>query len=392
MGWKVSGVMDQRSQFVFRAMDPTSSIAALCREFGISRKTGYKWISRYKEHGRAGLNDLSRRPKTFPNATAPEVVLEIVHQRVTHPTWGPKKIHAVLMRCYPKRDVPARSTIARILKLGGFVDSPSRRRKKGGTDRRKIVSPSAPNDLWTVDYKGWWRTRDGARCDPLTVRDEQSRYILDIRATASNTYRAVRDAFENIFERNGLPKAILTDNGVPFAASYSLAKLTRLSAWWKALGIEVVRIDPGRPQQNGAHERMHRDIRAELERYQARDIPSQQAAFDDWRYEFNVERPHEALEMRTPAEVYRTSTRLYTGKPPLVDYPDDFVVRTVSSKGFVRWRKNRRFLSDSLTGWPVGFQLGGDNTLSIWFTDLCLGVTDAAFRRPLAPRDSIQLD
>ena len=384
MTWKVTCVMEQRLAFVTRALDPNCSMRELCREFGISPKTGYKWLKRFRDRGREGLRDLSRRPKSLPAAISSELTCEIVRLRNDHPTWGPKKLHALLLRSMPKREVPSQRTIARVLARAGLVQLQPRRRGRKRTTSREAITPEGPNDLWTVDFKGWWKTRDGRRCEPLTIRDDWSRYVLDIRATRVIKIDLAREAFEEAFTRYGLPKAIRSDNGVPFACTRSLARMTRLSAWWKALGIELDRIDPGCPQQNGAHERMHKDIRAELQKLSAWDLAQQQQAFDRWREEFNLHRPHEALGMKTPAEFYEISTRPYSAKPPLIVYPDHFRVRRVSRKGEIRIGGRRGyFVSTALAFWPVGVEQESNDRLRFWFSDLCLGTTDASLRNPI---------
>ena len=276
--------------------------------------------------------------------------------------------------------------MAKILQRVGLVEPRSKPRGQKHTAGRDFVTPEGPNDLWTVDYKGWWKTLDGRRCEPLTIRDEWSRFILDIRATTMATTETARNIFDEVFRRYGLPKAIRSDNGAPFACTRSPARLSRLSAWWKALGIELERIDPGRPQQNGSHERMHKDIRAELETLlRSTDLSAQQPAFDRWRREFNTERPHEALDMRTPAEGYRLSTRPYTGKTPEPLYPNHFLQRRVRPKGDITLKTKRYFLSESLAGWDVGIEECSTNTLRFWFADLCLGTTDSTLTKPLQP-------
>jgi len=384
MAWKVTCVMDQRLEFVTYALDPTNSMSDLCMRFGISRKTGYKWLHRFLARGRDGLRDLSCRPKRLPRITKPEIVCEIVRLRLERPTWGPKKLRALLLRSLPKTGVPSQSTIARVLERVGLVQPQPRHRGRKRTASRDAVTPKGPNDLWTVDFKGWWKTRDGYRCHPLTIRDEWSRFILDIRATPKINMTSVRKVFEEVFTRYGLPGAIRSDNGVPFAFTRSLARMTKLSAWWKALGIELDRIDPGKPQQNGSHERMHKDIRAELQALRAINITEQQKAFDHWRNDFNVYRPHEALDMNTPIESYEISTRPYTGKTPEIVYPKHFVVRQVTRRGEIGLNGRRGYyVSEALAGWTIGVERKSKDTLYFWFSDLWLGTTDIALSRPL---------
>jgi len=382
MPWKTVDVMDQRKRFVLRALDPTTRMAELCREFGIARRTGYKWVKRFKEHGEKGLEDLTRRPRGSPSKTPGELQLEVVKLRLEHPTWGPKKLRELLKRRLGRRRVPAASTIAKILGEVGLVQPRRPRRPRTDPGSSERVTPERPNDLWTVDFKGWWRTRDGKRCEPLTIRDDWSRFVLDIRAMQSTATESVRPVFEDAFSRYGLPAVIRSDNGSPFASTRSVARLTKLSAWWTALGIQLDTIDPGSPQQNGAHERMHKDLACEIERQPGRDVRAQQSSLDDWRFIFNTERPHEALNMKTPAEIYVPSTQTYSGQRPEVVYPEHFGVRTVSKGGRIKIQGKSCFLSEALASWQVGLEPDQDH-LKIWFAELCLGVTDCLFSVPL---------
>lgn len=383
--------MDERCRFVLAVLAPEANISALCREFGVSRKTGYKWIHRFQEGGLARLSDRSRRPHSNPFEVSAEMVAEIVRWRLYHHTWGPKKLRAVLLRRYTAREVPAVSTIARILRRCSLI-KPRKRRRRHKDLLWQRIEPQAPNDLWTVDFKGWWHTQDSRRCEPLTVRDEYSRLVLDIRAMTSTATKAVQEAFAQIFERYGLPKAIRTDNGPPFALAHSLRGLTRLSAWWVALGIRLERIELGHPEQNGGHERLHKDIRQELQVVQAEDLNHQQEIFDLWRMEFNCERPHEALGMRTPAQVHRPSPQRFTSEKPEIVYPSAFEVRVVRHHGEIKFGGQLRFISEALAGWKVGIERTPDEKLRIWFADLCLGVTDRYFRFAIRPEREEELN
>ena len=269
MPWEEQPIVNQREEFVLRALEPGANIAALCREAGISRKTGYKWINRFKEKGRVGLQDLSRRPRNSPLRASGEAALQVIELRQAHPTWGPKKLHAILLRASDLDEVPSVRTIARIIDRAGLVKKRKRRRQPAAPTDAPNAVQAVPNDLWTVDFKGWWRTRDGRRAEPLTVRDGASRYLLCAELMESTAGAAVRPVFERLFQRYGLPSAIQVDNGAPFASTRSRAGLTTLSAWWVSLGIEVIRGRPGHPQDNGGHERMHLDVRYEVE-----DVPA----------------------------------------------------------------------------------------------------------------------
>ncbi|MCP4409940.1 MAG: transposase, partial [Gammaproteobacteria bacterium] len=290
MPWQEAITVKLREEFVLKALEPYSNVSELCRAYGISRKTGYKWIKRFREGGIEGLADRSRRPHTSPLRASGEVVLRVIELRRRHKTWGPKKLRVVLLRSIPQRDAPSVRTIARILKRAGLVRPIGRPRGRNvsmaPTERPEVVATS-PNELWTVDFKGWWRTRDGKRAEPLTVRDAHSRYVICAKLLESTKAHPVQSVFKGLFEHYGLPKAILVDNGAPFVSMHSRAGLTSLSAWWVALGIQMVRGRPGHPQDNGGHERMHLDLRFEVEDIAADNLEMQREVLEDWRQRFN---------------------------------------------------------------------------------------------------------
>jgi transposase InsO family protein len=260
MPWKEHRTVDRREEFVLRAKEADSNVAELCREHGISRKTGYKWLSRFETRGIEGLRDMSRRPRRVVQTTG-ELVLRIQELRRAHLRWGPKKLRVLLVREFKEKDVPSVKTVGRILQRLGEPRL-RRARRPPLPERRAVadVTVAKPNDLWTVDFKGWWKTRNGERCEPLTVRDAFSRFVLCMKVMASPGIAGVRTAFEQLFQQWGLPKAIRADNGSPFGCTRARAGLTQLSAWWVALGIEVIFGRPGHPEDNGAHERLHGDV------------------------------------------------------------------------------------------------------------------------------------
>ena len=301
--------MNQRKEFVLKAMH-TNNFRQLGAEYGISPKTGYKWRERFWEYGLAGMNELSRRPQGHAKELGESVVCEIVRLKGAHPSWGPRKLRKVYERIHGA--VPSESTFKRVLRRAGLVQA-RRLRKRGQSGRLFSGRPAtAPNAVWTVDFKGWWRVAEGRRCEPLTVRDQCTRYVLEIRAVPDARSQTVRHCFERLFERHGLPGALRSDNGAPFASDSAVLGLSKLSAGWVALGIDLERGRPGCPQDNGGHERLHLDIQREL---RGRDLLEQQAGFDEWRRIFNHERPHEALGLKCPAELYEPSARKYEGTP-----------------------------------------------------------------------------
>ena len=365
--------MKLRHEFVLKALEPFANIAALSREYGISRKTAYKWIKRFKEQGVVGLEDISRRPHGSPLRASGDVVLKILELRTQYPRWGPKKLRVVLERSVDEEEVPSVRTIARVLERAGLV---TRRRKKPPLVGRPLDAPQVdcetPNDWWTVDFKGWWSSRDGARCEPLTVRDAASRYVLCAQLMESTRAGPVRAEFERTFDLNGLPKVIQVDNGSPFASTRARLGMTSLSAWWVSLGIRVVRGRPSHPEDNGGHERMHLDMRYDVEDVGASSVEAQQRRLDEWRHEFNHVRPHEALGQRVPADLYSRSPRRFCG-PRLPSYPSHLVVRTVSTSGRCRYRGNLVRIGQGFRGYDVGIELVDQATIRVQFYELDLG-------------------
>lgn len=379
MTWKVKSVLEQRERFALESLAPRINFARLCREYGISRKTGYKWRKRFKERGLEGLRDRSRRPERCPKETTAEMVEAVVRCRVAHETWGPKKIVHVL-----GESSPSERTIARILERTGLSKPWPKRPKASALPKAMLSEPERPNDLWTVDFKGWWRTQDETRCEPLTVRDGFSRYLLCTRLVPSLSIECVEPIFAELFNRFGLPSAIRSDNGNPFANTKALAALTKLSAGWIALGIRRELTDPGKPQQNGGHERMHLDLAREVESRAAVNVILQQEKLEQWRIEFNEIRPHEALGFKTPSEVYRASSRRLPAEPQGLVYPSDFEVRKVRTNGSIKYLQRSCFVSEALAGWPLGLEVHRDR-LRAWFADVLLGQTDIRFETPLQP-------
>src|SRR5438093_10187728 len=369
MPWKKSEPMEERMEFAVRAMQ-TLNFRALCQQYGISTKTGYKWKERFWRKGLAGMAEESRRPKSYSEQLAEEEVCEIVRLKLAHMSWGPRKIRELYLRRHG--EVASESTFKRVLERAALTQKRRRRRAPEAGRLSNGREAAALNQVWTVDFKGWWRNGD-KRCEPLTVRDEYSRYLLEVRAVEDARSETVRKSFERIFERHGLPEAIRSDNGSPFASKHGPWGLSRLSAWWVALGIDLERGRPGHPQDNAAHERMHQDISHELEALGE----SAQEAMDIWRQSFNYERPHEALLMRCPGELYRVSERKYEGTPEDLDYPQ-MCSRRVSAQGAIKLDGQTLFLSSALAGWSVGLKPIPQERMEVWFGPLLLGEVDLA--------------
>lgn len=363
--------MNERVEFVLRAVQ-TDNFRGLCREYGISAKTGYKWKERFVLHGLSGVSEESRRPRSSPGGLSERVVCEIIRLKERHRTWGPRKVRAVYARTHV--GVPSESSFKRVLDRAGLTE---KRRVSSREEGGRLYSgrrAEKANEVWTVDFKGWWYGVEGRRCEPLTVRDEFSRYVLEVRALANSRTESVRECFERLFGRHGLPGAIRSDNGAPFAQVQSLLGLTKLSAWWLALGIDLERGRPGCPQDNGAHERFHLDVARDLE---ARRLGETQAVLDEWRETFNEERPHEALGMRVPAEVFCASERRYMGTPEDLEY-EGMDRRRIQSHGGIIWAGQKIFITTALQGWSVGLKQMGEGLWNVWFGRLLLGQLEDA--------------
>ena len=364
--------MSEKLQFVERATKG-EKVAALCREFGVCRETGHKWIKRFKERGYEGLEERSRRPKTTPLATAEELVIATLQAREAHPRWGPYKLHVLLRRRFGEQ-TPSKRTIARILHRANKVRERRKHAPMSIVDRAPAVAALAPNDVWTVDFKGWWRTLNGDRCEPLTVRDAHSRFLLAV-VVCSTKKRDVRVVFERLFRRYGVPNAIQCDNGVPFVSVQARAGLSSLSAWWVSLGIRVVRSRPGCPQDNGGHERMHSDVRADVQARPAATREEQQRVIDRWRQEFNHVRPHQALGGKTPAEVYKVGERRRP-IPKSYVYPRHFYVGRVTISGLLHFRGDVVRVGAPLGGLHLGIEVVDALHLRLWLHDIDLGIVE----------------
>ena len=376
MPWKEAYVKDLRAEFVLRSIRREMPFRALCAEYGISTKTGYKWRDRFLEVGVAGLEDESRRPHGSPNQLGDERVCELIKLKTRHPSWGPKKIRELLRRGGGGSKTPSLSTVKRVLDRAGLVEHRRRRRTEQCGRIENPGTAEGPNDVWTVDFKGNWYSTNCKRIEPLTVRDDYSRYVLCVEVLKDNQTQTVRRRFEKLFEVYGLPQTIRSDNGAPFASTRSPLGLTRLSSWWVALGISLDRIKPGCPSQNGGHERMHRDIAWEVEGSVEGEIRKHQAALETWRHTFNHERPHEALDMRVPADVYRKSSRPFkSGQIDLV-YPPEYLVRRASRTGSISISACSIRISLAVSGWDLGLLPIGEQVFSLWFGPLHLGIIE----------------
>jgi transposase InsO family protein len=368
MAWKTSSVMDEKLRFVFEYERDEQSMTELCRQRGISRETGYVWLRRFRHYGVAGLLELDRAPHCHRNQTAEAVERAVLELREAHMRWGPRKLKRILERDRPERVWPATSTIGEIVKRAGLV-VPRKKRRRTEAYTQPLAHANQSNRVWCADFKGWFRAGDGTRIDPLTITDAFSRYLLRSQAVEKTDTERVRAIFEAAFREYGLPEAIRTDNGAPFASS-AVGGLSRLAVWWIKLGITPERIQAGHPEQNGRHERMHRTLKLEVSA--ADNWRAQQRELDRFRHDFNQVRPHEALGMQTPASVYEPSPQPYPACVPVVEYPDTMRVRTVKSHGHFRWSKHDVFLSEVLWGEPIGLLPDDDGVYTVHFAHLPL--------------------
>jgi len=371
MPWSDSSPMDLKTQFVADYLRQMLSISELSRQYNISRKTAYKWIDRYLKEGGSGLVDRSRRPRACPHQTPTKLVEAILEARRLHPTWGAKKLLKILSDRQPNSDWPARTTVCDLLMRHGLSKKPRRRRLIGHPGKPTSII-SAPNQIWSADFKGHFKTRDGHYCYPLTVTDNFSRYLLGCQALLTTSGADAKPVFRRLFQEFGLPERMRSDNGVPFA-TVSLARLSTLSAWFIRLGIIPELIEPGKPQQNGRHERMHRTLKAEATRPPAANCRTQQRTFNRFRLEFNNERPHEALALETPASLYQPSPRAFPAKLPPLEYPAHFETRYVSHNGGIRWNCAWVNVSITCAGEYVGLEEIDNGIWNVYFGPLKLG-------------------
>jgi len=376
MTWKETCPMDERVRFVGDVLKGERSMSEVCALYGISRKTGYKWLGRYEAAGASGLQERSHAPLHQPHAVDQVMVQRLLMARRQHPSWGPRKLLVWLQRRDTKPDThwPAASTVGEILTRHGLVTARKRTRRAPGHSSA-LGNPDTPNALWCTDFKGQFRTGDTRYCYPLTLTDAHSRYLLLCRGVLRPDTESVWSWFEHAFREYGLPLAIRSDNGPPFAST-GLGGLSRLSVWWIKLGILPERITPGCPQQNGRHERMHRTLKRECTQPAAASLRAQQRAFNRFVAEYNDERPHEALAQRPPASVYVPSTRAYPRKVPPMCYPDSYTVRHPCHSGQIKWHGQFVYVSQLLVGEPVGLYQIDEHTWRVYFGMLLLGLLD----------------
>jgi putative transposase len=374
MPWPSESPVLVRERFALSALAGGESFTRICRQFHIARSTGYKWLRRYRERGRSGLQERSRRPLRSPRRIRSRWLKALRQLRRRHSYWGPRKLRARLRALHPRAHLPSVRTLARWLQRLGLV-SLKRRRLRHGPWLKRVWRKVArrPNDVWTIDFKGWIRIRDGSRIDPLTVRDLKSRFILDIRLLAHQTYEAVRPALQRVFRRYGLPRAIRVDNGPPFGRPGPRG-LSRLAVWWRHLGIKVDYGRPAHPQDNAAHEQMHSVYQTEVLDHPADHRALLQWRSNRWRIQYNHIRPHEALGLRPPAQLYQPSPRLLPRKLLTRIYPSRWLTRKVNRNGRLYWMGRLRFVGEAFSGEQIGLCPAPKGTWKVFLGQDLLGV------------------
>jgi putative transposase len=374
MPWRESCAMDERMGFISEHLSELLTMTELCARYAVSRKTGYKWLERYRLEGAAGLRERGRGPLGHGRATPEHLADAIVGLRRERPSWGPRKIVAKLTARQPEAHWPAPSTAGEILKRAGLVCG-RRLRRRAPPRLGELTAPQYANHVWNVDHKGWVRLGDGARAEPLTMTDGFSRYLISLTATGSTSQAEARPLFDRAFRDYGLPEIIRSDNGAPFAST-GVSGLTALSAWWIKLGIKHERIDPGHPQQNGRHERFHLTL-LEAMRPASANRAAQARRFAAFAHDYNEERPHEALGQKPPASLYKPSRRIMPRRLPEPDYPVEAAVRKVRSNGEIKWRGDLIHIAGALVGEAVAVEETQAGQWQVRFFDAPIGVIDS---------------
>ena len=374
MPWRITEPMYERAKFCLAFVEGGYSMTELCERFGISRKTGYKWLRRFESAGLTGLDDQSRAPRSIPHKTPRVVEDALVELRKKHDDWGARKLIDVLRRRKPELRMPSASTATELLRRRGLVKSRRCQKKPQHPGARPLIAEAA-NDVWTADFKGEFRLGNRHYCYPLTVCDAHSRFLLACDGHSSTAHSRAQGSFESIFKAFGLPRAIRTDNGCPFATQ-ALSGLSRLSLYWMKLGIRHDRINPGSPQENPRHERMHRALKSATTRPPAFNLGAQQRRFDEFRHVYNEVRPHEGIGMATPSSLYEPSIRELPSTLPKPDYLGHMEIRRVSSGGTIKFKSHVLFLSDVLEGEQIALEEVDDGLWSIYFYNTLLARLD----------------
>jgi putative transposase len=385
MPWKETCPMDERVEFIGVYLSGTVPVTDLCAAAGISRKTAYKWIRRYEREGPRGLYERSRARHTQVHRTSADQVERIKEVRKQH-RWGPRKLKDRLQTLWPDEHWPAASTIGTILDREGLIKPRPKPRPKATPSPHPLIEPQAPNELWTIDFKGQFRMGNRHLCFPLTLVDDYSRFILRCDGVSKVSREQILPGLIKAFRLYGMPQTIRSDNGPPFATN-GIAGLSKLGIWWKKLGIHQERIHPGHPEENGRHERMHRSLKAEALPVIQPNMRQQQRVFDQWRSDFNDIRPHEGLNDRKPAQVYTHSERAFSEAAQVVTYPSDHTIRMVRQNGSIKWHSKLIFVGHALVGEPLGLEQIEEQRYNVYFADLKVGIMDTELMKvlPMCP-------
>jgi transposase InsO family protein len=387
--WKELNIVDERRAFIAEWLKRKEGFGELCDTYGISRKTGYKWVQRFYDGGISGLLDRSRRPHRLVNKVSEEIEEVVVKARERYPTWGPKKLKAWLAKQDPETRWPAESTIGALLKRRGLVLN-RRKRTRTPHQTQPLAAATEPNAVWTTDFKGAYRVA-GKYCHPLTIADAHSRFLLKLHPLEGERFSLVQPVFERVFREYGMPYRIRSDNGSPFASRQSVGGLSRLAVWWVRLGITPELIEPGHPEQNGRHERMHRTMKAEGVHPGRSREGEQERLLEQFRVYYNEERPHEALGQRTPTEVYNHSPRTFPEDLPEPEYPREFVLRRVQKEGHFTWNGCRTRVGKVLGGQEIGVEPISDGRWQVWFGPIYLGlIVDEGRRKSLFLKNDLK--
>jgi transposase InsO family protein len=384
MVWKETCAVDERMRFVLAVETEEEAMAAVCRRFGVSRRVGYKWLARYREAGVGGLADRSRAPLNHAQAVSAVIAERCLAVRRAHPTWGPVKVRAWLARHEPARCWPAASTIGALFDRAGLTVK-RRLRRRCAPRTQPFAACTAANDVWCIDFKGWFLTGDGTHCEPLTLSDAHSRYLLRCQAVGRGDRAHVWPILEAAFREYGLPRALRSDNGPPFA-SRGAGGLSRLAVLVLKAGVRPERIAPGKPQQNGRHERLHLTLLQDTASPPARSLRQQLERFHEFQQVYNDERPHQALGNTPPADHYGPSPRSWDGVLRQPEYGEDRLVRRVRTTGEIKWRGNTVYVNQALAGEAVGLQERADGSWAVHYGPIDLGLIDHRARRLRQPR------
>lgn len=381
MAWKVESMENQKQKFILLQQTGQFTMTELCKQFDISRPTGYAILRRYESEGWEALEERSRRHKGHPDQTPEQLEQAVLDERGRHPRWGARKLRKLLMDAQPEVEWPCETTVNNILKRNGLV-VPRRKNKRKIVNLYPVFDPQEPNQIWSTDFKGKFRMGNGEYCNPLTIADSMSRYVFAVQGLQYCRAEDCKPIFEKVFREWGMPEAMHSDNGPPFASSNSLRRLSSLAVWFMDLGVLPVYSDPGHPEQNGRHERMHRDLKAEATRPAARTWRGQQRRFDRFRTEYNEVRPHESLGMKTPAAVHKRSKREYPRRVQEWSYPSEMRQKLVTVNGALRWNKEGFIMvSTALAGRYVGLDPVDDGVWVVYYRQVALGVLNERVKR-----------